>query len=132
MNFSITSAKIIKNRTRPNQNGNYLAYNKYNWSWGIQNVVGENNFFALIYDVSLCPEDINGPEPWYEWSGQHWAAVPGAKAECVDWMTEDEIVPESIKMPVNEKLERAEEANGLCPSDEDKFIWEIDNWSQVL
>ena len=58
--------------------------------------------------------------------------MPNAKAECIEWMTEDEVVPESIKMPQNEKLERVEEANGLCPSDEDKFIWEIDNWSFVL
>ena len=47
-------------------------------------------------------------------------------------MNDDEMVPQSIEMPRNDKLEKAEEANGLCPSDEDKWVWEIDNWSGIL
>ena len=116
----------------PNQSGYYFAYNKYNWSWVIQDAesIGQNAFYAMVYDVSLCPEDIN--QPWSEWTGSEWAYPPSAKAECVDWMKDEEQAPESIKMPANEKLEKAEEANGLCPSDEDKWVWEIDNWSSIL
>ena len=84
----------------------------------------------MVYDVSLCPEDIN--QPWSEWNGSMWAYPPAAKAECVEWMRDEEQVPDSIKMPKNEKLEKTEEENGLCPSDEDKWIWEIDNWSSIL
>ena len=94
---------------------NYIAFQKYGSepSWTCKDSLGNVGTRGNAYDPALCVEDVT--QPWKEWTGSVNAEVP-VKIECVEW---------------NEGRKTEEKTTGLCPSDEDKFIWQIDNWSNV-
>ena len=67
------------------------------------------------YDAAFCVEDISSS--WEEWTGTEMKEVP-VKIECTKWAKDSQ--------------GRKEKRTGLCPTDEDKFIWEINNWNHMF
>ena len=94
----------------------YINFRKYGakpvWTCRDDNEI-KTGSRAESYDTAFCVEDISSS--WEEWTGTEMKEVP-VKIECTRW--------------AGEKKSKATRT-GLCPSDEDKFIWQIDNWSNM-